>query len=622
MLIALTRRLPALAVLVTAVMFALVTQSRQLGFGVLGVSVIAFLLGPFFRLEPTNQIAGSFIALVVGVLAPRVFAAAVPSALFLSDRALLATCPAILIAATRASFHTPSGGPRMTLALALVGLAGCGRAPSPLYGPAVLLFGVVALAALTASEPGRVRSMGASPLRVGSTLAALTIAALVGLGIASSLPRLHRALIARLLIDQRDRTGFSTSMSLGDMDGMFQSREVVARVRGDDPRYLRGAAFSVYAAGLWEDSIASTHHVPRQTESTAPVGYPEVEFPRPTERYFVPQGATDLRASNGELDEYGRGVWGPINHVSAKRVWYAPGPRPDDVSGPSADDTVVPSKLRERLRSRVGEWVPAGSTPAATMDALRHRLQTDYEYSLHFVRTPSVDPVIDFLETHRSGHCEYFASALALLARAAGVPARVVTGFRVVESSPFSDYKIVRERDAHAWVEAWVDGKWTAFDATPDALFDASAEPTSTTSALFDLASTAWEKVDDFLGARTPFQLSLALVGLVGLLVLVRRLRAPRHAPIADVSISPPLPCLVALERVLARRGLERASHETLALLGDRVRARAAREPALDEVASLLERYAALRYGRIGDEAELSRDMTRTSRSLESAPRG
>ena len=63
---------------------------------------------------------------------------------------------------------------------------------------------------------------------------------------------------------------------------------------------------------------------------------------------------------------------------------------------------------------------------------------------------------MDFLLYNGTGHCEFFASAMVLLSRARGIPARLVGGYRVAEFSELGDYYIVRERNAHTWVEAWV----------------------------------------------------------------------------------------------------------------------------------------------------------------------
>ncbi len=76
-------------------------------------------------------------------------------------------------------------------------------------------------------------------------------------------------------------------------------------------------------------------------------------------------------------------------------------------------------------------------------------------------------PLADFMTRTKSGHCEYFATAAAILLRAAGVPTRYATGYAVMEYSELEDAWIVRARHAHAWTRAWVDGRWIDLDPTP-----------------------------------------------------------------------------------------------------------------------------------------------------------
>src|SRR5439155_16416246 len=109
-------------------------------------------------------------------------------------------------------------------------------------------------------------------------------------------------------------------------------------------------------------------------------------------------------------------------------------------------------------------------TPEAKIDAIARHLRSDFRYSLDYKRNPG-DPLLDFLGENRLGHCEYFASAMAMLARAAGIPARVVAGYRVAEHNDVGGYDVVREKNAHAWVEVYFDGSgWRTVDATPEDL--------------------------------------------------------------------------------------------------------------------------------------------------------
>ncbi len=92
------------------------------------------------------------------------------------------------------------------------------------------------------------------------------------------------------------------------------------------------------------------------------------------------------------------------------------------------------------------------------------------EQPFYYTRQPPLlldDPVDEFLFDSRRGFCEHFASAFVFLMRAAGVPARVVTGYQGGEMNPQSDYFIVRQSDAHAWTEVWLSGEgWRRVDPT------------------------------------------------------------------------------------------------------------------------------------------------------------
>ncbi len=83
-----------------------------------------------------------------------------------------------------------------------------------------------------------------------------------------------------------------------------------------------------------------------------------------------------------------------------------------------------------------------------------------FAYTLHPpARNPAVDPIEDFLLRQRAGHCEYFASALVLMLRAGGIPARLVVGFKPSEFNSVGGYYIVRQQDAHTWVQAYIPGE-------------------------------------------------------------------------------------------------------------------------------------------------------------------
>lgn len=116
----------------------------------------------------------------------------------------------------------------------------------------------------------------------------------------------------------------------------------------------------------------------------------------------------------------------------------------------------------------------------------------DFSYSLKAeIVDGSIDPVEDFLFNRKSGHCEYYASAMALLLRGAGIPSRLVSGFKGGEQSTYTGAFVVEERHAHAWVEALINGRWRTFDPTPAARED-SVRDVGNDRSLLSTARTAF----------------------------------------------------------------------------------------------------------------------------------
>ena len=142
----------------------------------------------------------------------------------------------------------------------------------------------------------------------------------------------------------------------------------------------------------------------------------------------------------------------------------------------------VPSELIQPLRE-ISDRVVAG-IPIDDVIGRAHALESylrdsgDFHYSLQMTRNDSsIDPNLDFLLNTRRGHCEYFASSLALLLRSQGIPSRVVNGFKGGDWNDLAQMITVRQRHAHSWVEAYVGHTvdsdrsplWLPLDAAPSA---------------------------------------------------------------------------------------------------------------------------------------------------------
>jgi hypothetical protein len=154
----------------------------------------------------------------------------------------------------------------------------------------------------------------------------------------------------------------------------------------------------------------------------------------------------------------------------------------------------LPAHLDPRIPALAHTMAGLAATDLAQARAIEASLRRDYGYTLRLPSRESADPLADFLFTRKQGHCEYFASAMAVLLRTAGIPARIVTGFLGGEYNPITDLWVVRASDAHSWVEAWVPGfGWSTFDPTPAGPETRSFAFVTTLGLYLDAAQTFWQ---------------------------------------------------------------------------------------------------------------------------------
>ena len=198
-------------------------------------------------------------------------------------------------------------------------------------------------------------------------------------------------------------------------------------------------------------------------------------------------------------------------------------------AAPLPEDSVLPPAEQASFARVARELGLHGLAPAQAVDRVMRHF-AGYTYSVWRDAPPPVGitPLADFLTRTRSGHCEYFAAAAALLLRTAGVPTRYATGYAVMEYSALEQAWVVRARHAHAWTRAWVDGRWIDLDPTPPDWF---GEESSRLAPL-------WEDVADLFrwaayrwSQREEFEASDAWWGVLALLVAIlawRLLRGKR----------------------------------------------------------------------------------------------
>ncbi len=130
--------------------------------------------------------------------------------------------------------------------------------------------------------------------------------------------------------------------------------------------------------------------------------------------------------------------------------------------------TQVPAHLDPRI-GQLAQQITANSTSNyLRAKAIEGHLQANFGYTLQLPGQKEADPLASFLFVRKKGHCEYFASSMAVMLRTLGIPARVVNGFRGGEFNDVVSSYIVREKDAHSWVEVYFpEYGWVTFDPTP-----------------------------------------------------------------------------------------------------------------------------------------------------------
>jgi transglutaminase-like putative cysteine protease len=271
-------------------------------------------------------------------------------------------------------------------------------------------------------------------------------------------------------------SGLSDTMSPGDITQLALSDEIAFRVRfeGATPpnaeRYYRGPVLEVFDGHTWSQSAAVLSN-PAPLSPQGPAYQYTVMMEPHQHRWLFMLDWPD--------------AWNlPHAALTSAYTLMQPEPvsRPVDIAAHSYTHVRAVQPLQSRMRS-IDTRSPANRNPRTiqlarelsaahpdTMDFVRSVLSMIREQPFFYTLTPpklSDNSVDDFLFQTRRGFCGHYASAFVALARAAGIPARVVTGYHGGTLNPYGDYWIVRQSDAHAWAEVWIEGQgWTRIDPT------------------------------------------------------------------------------------------------------------------------------------------------------------
>lgn len=373
---------------------------------------------------------------------------------------------------------------------------------SLVLGLAASIFALVALQRLaeidTLAAPGQPRAP-APPVRQQLW----SVARLIGIGLPLALaafwlfPRLTSPLWGvpdRALA----RPGLSDRMAPGELVDLMNDETVTLRARfnGDAPptsqMYWRGPVLWNFDGRTWTQAWFGGLP-PAGFQASATIWDYELEVEPTDDRQFValdlPLGAPD----NARLSyDYGIYARRPLNALTRWHLRSSP-PRRFE---PELRETLrraaldLPGGYNPRTLALAAQWRrETGGDDAAIAQRAMELFHREFAYTL---ATPlagrhSVD---EFLFEQKAGFCEHFSSAFVVLMRAAGVPARVVTGYAGGYYNPVGGYWLVRRSDAHAWAEVWLRGRgWTRMDPTaavaPERIYDTLADRTPGAGGLF-----------------------------------------------------------------------------------------------------------------------------------------
>jgi len=395
------------------------------------------------------------------------------------------------------------------------------------------LYLLFAIAALTSGEIRR--SIERSTVTARSALKTFysrlsLLSALVTLGILTLtaglffiLPRTAEAAFSRLIAHRVFLPGFSNQVNLGDIGEIKTSSRPMMHIRiwsalAVAPMKWRGAALSDFDGKRWtnpsrqpETILVENGHVVLAPAGLHPAGrrvnyHVDLEALENDTLFFAGTPETldlgvralyrtetsSFRLGHAVPQGFHYDVWSLLDDPPEGAPVRFPPP-------------VLPLAARQlylqlpALDGRIGElarsFAASATDDLARARAIERHLRSDYGYTLELPDREVADPLANFLFARRQGHCEYFASSMAVMLRSLGIPARLATGFQSGVYNPVSDLWLVRASDAHSWVEAWIPGYgWTTFDPTPADPNAGGLAWLAQLSLYLDAAETFWQE--------------------------------------------------------------------------------------------------------------------------------
>lgn len=362
------------------------------------------------------------------------------------------------------------------------------------------------------------------------------------------MPRLSAGNVGGYTFGTDFSSGFSDHVQLGQIGEIQQSNAVVMHIQIDGDKtgryelHWRGISLADFDGHMWTNR-REQFLLARRVDDNYALSTPDAEGglglgsenlihyrvlmePIGTNVFFLAPWAHTLR---GEYRMVAADVGGAIYDFDARRI-IKRYEATSDIATPSAGQLRAagrkyPSALASKylqlpaLDARVPQ-LAAQITASANNDydkaaAIENYLRTRFGYTLQLSRTKEEDPIANFLFVRKQGHCEYFASAMAVMLRSLGIPSRVVNGFHSDEFNDITASYVVRAKNAHSWVEAYFPGYgWQTFDPTPPGALSSSRHGWGRLALYVDALGSFWR--DWIVSYDTAHQFTLGQAAISG----------------------------------------------------------------------------------------------------------
>ncbi len=377
-----------------------------------------------------------------------------------------------------------------------------------------------------ANDPVEQRQLAFSLARVTP---GLVLMILVGAGgMFFLLPRMSAGYLGGYSFGTDFSTGFSDRVQLGRIGQIQQSDAVVMHIQIDGDRdgkyalHWRGVALANFDGKNWSNprehyvlyrEADGSFRIPLLGQGLTQVvtardhviHYRVVMEPIGTNVFFLAPWARRVKGAYRTLQIDDGGAVSDLDSQRSVSLYEAD----SDISTPSPERLRVagdilpqfvgvylqtPPGLDRRIPQLAAQITSSASNRYDKAVALERYLKTHYGYTLQLLRSPVADPLANFLFERKQGHCEYFASSMAVMLRTLGIPSRVVNGFRSDEFNDVTGNYVVRAKNAHSWVEAYFPGYgWVTFDPTPGGAIE-SPQGWGRAMLYLDAAASFWRE--------------------------------------------------------------------------------------------------------------------------------